>query len=415
MFTSLRNSRGLVPMNIAALACMLALPSVGAESSIELAERPEQSARVSPALVVLVDGRRPATDYRKPANLVQAAGWGDLAAVEAMLNSGADVNAYAEFSQSVKWTTALIAAAEHGFPQVVARLLAAGADVNARVGEPRAGTKYGTTALMRASANGYAGVVQALLVAKADVNIRDEDGRTALLGAAANGRLEIVKALLAAKADPGPMSKMEGSALLLATRAGFLDVATLLVEAGANINALTDSGDSPLRIAALGRTPRHLAFVRTLLAHSADIEAGRFPTFESPQCAADAITAATPLGMGGWSPEFTAALATMIDPCRTDIMARKPVGTPLGYAVRSGSLEIVQALLAAKANVNARQLHWQTPLMIAVDAGRADVVRALLAAGANLSLKDNRDRTAAMLAAERGNPAIQAAIAAAAK
>jgi ankyrin repeat protein len=74
-------------------------------------------------------------------------------------------------------------------------------------------------------------------------------------------------------------------------------------------------------------------------------------------------------------------------------------GTPLGAAVRYGSLEIVQALIAAKANLNARQSQWQTPLMIAMANGRADVARALLDAGADPLLQDNRGRTAAMLAA----------------
>jgi ankyrin repeat protein len=332
-------------------------------------------------------------------NLVEAAHAGDLIRVNALLGAGADVNA--RESVQFRYSTALIAAANAGHLPVVEVLLAAKADVNALDGPVRDNQKYGTTALMRASGNGHLAVVRALLAANANVNASDAEGTTALMLAAETNRPEVVKVLLAAKADPSPMWKEGGgrSALVKAMMGGHLDVAMLLVEAGANVNDTTNYSESALRIAARGTTPRHVALVKALLARQANVEAGQVPKYQAMDCnrrrefyvATDRLAAARPSALD--EPVCMQGLRTA-------------EGTALGLAVAGGNVEIVQALLAARAYVNAPQSGQQTPLMIAVRAGRADLVLLLLAAGADRTLKDDRANTALMLATERGNQQI---------
>ena len=74
-------------------------------------------------------------------------------------------------------------------------LLRSGADINAR-------TDLGSTPLMIAASNGDIYLLDHLLAAGADVNAKDIRGTTALMAAADIGEKEIVKHLLAAGADP---------------------------------------------------------------------------------------------------------------------------------------------------------------------------------------------------------------------
>src|ERR1700741_5108433 len=83
--------------------------------------------------------------------LFEAARKGDAAAVTALLDKGADVNAKFRYG-----TTALFKAAERGNTEVVKVLLARGADVSVK------DTFYGTTAITWALDNDRVEVVRAL-------------------------------------------------------------------------------------------------------------------------------------------------------------------------------------------------------------------------------------------------------------
>ena len=86
--------------------------------------------------------------------------------------------------------------AAYGTREVVAALLEAGADPNAR-------GDHSSFPLFIAARYGTGEVVAALLEAGADLEVRDEDGSTALHGAAGGGAVEAVMTLLEAGADPG--------------------------------------------------------------------------------------------------------------------------------------------------------------------------------------------------------------------
>jgi len=91
---------------------------------------------------------------------------------------------------------ALHAAAQTGSHDVLLRLLAEGADVNARGGG-------GETALMLAAARGRLDMMGLLIERGADVNAATDAGNTALMLAAARGQVDAARALLerGARAD----------------------------------------------------------------------------------------------------------------------------------------------------------------------------------------------------------------------
>lgn len=102
-------------------------------------------------------GRGRASEEPAPERLHEAARAGDLVAIEALLDAGAEVDAPTEYG-----ATALLFAAGQGHLEVVRRLLAAGADPNARDGF------YDASPLTWAGYNGQVEVVLALLEAGAD-------------------------------------------------------------------------------------------------------------------------------------------------------------------------------------------------------------------------------------------------------
>ncbi len=133
-----------------------------------------------------------------------AATRGTLKSVQALVESGADVN----FSTSGGWTAAM-AAADNGHLPVLKYLVSKKADLNAR-------TRMGRTLLMRAAYHGQTGVVQYLLTKGAKVNDADQGGVTALMLAAQQGHDGTVKALLGAGADKALLASSQKNALALA-------------------------------------------------------------------------------------------------------------------------------------------------------------------------------------------------------
>jgi hypothetical protein len=119
---------------------------------------------------------------------------------------------------------ALMRAAQSGDTEAIKVLIAAGANVNATVGN-------GETALMRAAANGHIDAVRLLLDKGASADARRHDGFTALICAAFFGHTDVARVLLAKGADVFAKDRLGSTARQWASSRGFDDTAEMLGEA----------------------------------------------------------------------------------------------------------------------------------------------------------------------------------------
>jgi ankyrin repeat protein len=253
---------------------------------------------------------------------------------------------------------------------------------------------------------------------------KDEWIRIALTGSAAD-----LKAALANGMKANAKTARGTTALMLAARDP--EKVKLLLDAGADANARADSGFTALMVASRHRA--NVETVRLLLKHGAKVNTDKsvkvinnasplaFAAFSGGVDVAKALLDAgaapdhmmmvvgqlpfTPL-LGATQRGDSAMAARLLEG------KAKPdfgfLGTPLGRAVVNNHLETVKLLLAKGAKVNLADMAGMTPLHYAAAVPFDDtaIVEALLAAGADVAAKNKQGLTALELAREFNHPAI---------
>jgi hypothetical protein len=162
---------------------------------------------------------------------------------------------------------ALLAAASEGRSAEVARLIAAGADVNPR--DPR-----GQTPLLLAVAGNHVAIAKALLAAGADLNAQAANRDTPWLLAGASRRAEIIAAMLPLKPDLSIRNRYGGNALIPACERAHVETVRLLLTSGIDLDHVNGLGwTCLLEIVILGNGgPRHQEVAKLVL------EAGANPS-----------------------------------------------------------------------------------------------------------------------------------------
>jgi len=325
-----------------------------------------------------------------------AAHWNDVEAVALLLQAGADAKAV-----NLYGATPLSEAATLGNASIIEKLLKAGADPNTRT------TADGETVLMTAARAGNLEAVNILLGHGADVNAKEGyKGQTALMWAAAEHHPEVVKALLEHGADwkiqssfretkipklstassISPISRGGLTAFLFAAREGDIETAKVMLDAGVDINQTDVDGTSGLVVSIMNKK---YTFAKFLLDRGAD------PNIADVKGRA-ALYAAIDAHDEDWS-----AL-----PMRKEM-------DPLP------NIELIRAILAHHANVNARLTHnlpgrsgmdygdvaldeGTTPFMRAARSGDTAAMRILLQAGADPKLITKDGNNALLFAAGIG-------------
>lgn len=314
-----------------------------------------------------------------------AAHWDDVDTVDRLLRAKAAVDVSNDLG-----VTPLALACETGNATMVERLLQAGANPNSR-------TASGETALMTAARTGSLGAVQALLTRGADVNAKEQThGQTALMWAVSNGHPAIVRALIEKKADVharsavrsrvmhtgnrfGDRGESRGVAtldlggytpLLFAARQGDTESGALLLAAGANPNDTAPVGTSALVVAAHSGNG---AFAMTLLAAGAD-----------PNAAGAGYTALHAATLRGDAELVKALIAR-----KADVNAPIAKGTPSRYYSKDWAL-------------NGTALTGATPLWQAARYGDVPIMKLLAAAGADPTFA-MADGTTLLIAAVQAN------------
>ena len=342
----------------------------------------------------------------------------DHEAVRALVAQQVDVNA-----PQPDGATALHWASYGDALDIAGLLIDAGADVNPR-------NDYGVTPLSLACDNGSAPMVTHLLQAGADANTARSTGETPLMTCARTGNVDAVNALLAHRADPSVVESWKNqTALMWAAGEGHTAVTGALVEQGADVHARSKRGFTPLLIAAREDRP---ALAQLLLNAGADVNDtandGTTPLLVATVRGHAALAiflleqgadpnadgaGYTPLhwAAGSWHTELTGRL-------RGIATERDDEWQSLN-AVRSGKLELVEALLAHGADPDARlersppqfgfassrfrvSLVGATPFLLAAMDGNVSVMRALAGAGADPLWGTEENTTPLMVAAGLG-------------
>jgi ankyrin repeat protein len=161
--------------------------------------------------------------------------------------------------------TGLLAAASAGRTAEVARLIAAGADLDAR-------DSQGRTALLLAVAGNHVAIAKALLAAGASPNAQAANRDTPWLLAGAAGRSEIVAAMLPLKPDLAIRNRFGGNALIPACERAHVETVKLLLTSGIDVDHVNDLGwTCLLEIVILGDGgPRHQEVAKLVLGAGAN-------------------------------------------------------------------------------------------------------------------------------------------------
>jgi ankyrin repeat protein len=348
------------------------------------------------------------------APLADAAEKRDRVAVRALLDQRSDVN-----TPQIDGMTALHWAAYHDDSEIAGWLVRAGASV-------QAATRYGATPLSLACTNGNGAIVQLLLGAGADPNAPLPGGETPLMTAARTGTVAVVQALLVGGARVDGQDERRGqTALMWAAAEGHTAVVETLVAAGADIRARLPSGLTPLLFAV---REGHIGVVRVLLEAGADpnetIPGGAGPRRgyggRAPPAGASALLLAVlnahfelaaELLEAGADPNANLPGYTVL---HAVTVARRPgIGDndppPPGSGSLS-SLELVKALVARGANVNAMMTRranlnntrlnelGATPFLLAALTADVELMRTLSALGAD-PLQPNADNSTPLMMA----------------
>lgn len=244
------------------------------------------------------------------------------------------------------------------------------------------------TALMVAVEEREREVIATLLARGADPRARDDWGESVLSRAARyeGTPLSIVQLLVEAGADD-----LNG-ALVEAVYYNNRRIVEYLLRIGANVNGRGAYGWSPLE-AAFRRGGDHPGMVRSLISQGADLLQPFSHGWTMVHAAAERA----------WGKIMQVGLDAGVP-----VDSREPgVGcTPLMIAVQNGkNLATVKALIAAGADVNARttaEAHQKTPLILLAQYGDFwDMAETLINAGADVNAVDAKGQSALIYAVER--------------
>ncbi len=249
-------------------------------------------------------------------------------------------------SAATELDTQLLEAAGASEADDVHQLLAAGADANAR-------TADGSTPMLYAAHFGNMGNVQALLDAKGDPNLTNRYGVGPMHEAALRADTNMLRALLDAGASVDLALPEGETPLMLASRTSGIDAVRLLIEHGANVNVVEQwQGQTPLMYAAAHDRGEVAA---ALIAAGADLNA-RTSINDLPE-RESRVRYYVEIPLAGF--------------------------TPVMFAARSGANSALRALIAGKADLDAKTPEGFTPVVIALDNLHFDSAKVLVEGGAS--------------------------------
>ncbi len=336
--------------------------------------------------------------------LLTAARSGNVPTIRTLIAHGANVNAKEAWMEQ----TALMWAATENHPAAVKALLESGADIDAKAkileGQPKRAAesdvafqvphtnfpKGGSTALMLAARNGALESVKVLMEAGANLNTTDPDGISALMLSLMNAHYDVAAALIAKGADVNLADRSGRAPLYMAADAhrmewlfsrpsprpsGALDapdVMKLLLKAGAKPDAQLTRRAMLLHHEATGNA-------NLLGGSTALMKAATTSDVELVQILLDA----------GANPHLTNQART------TPLMAAAGLNWKgiASLGTEEESIEVLKLLIAKGADVNAFNDLGETAMHGAAQRGADKVVQFLADQGADVDSQNKQGRT----------------------
>ena len=246
-----------------------------------------------------------------------------------------------------------------------------------------------STPLKAAARQGRLGDVQRLLSSGVEADQRDEGGNTPLISAAYHGHADVVRLLLKHGATPAFRNQEGYAALDYAMERGHRQVAQALL--------------SHWRSVALARNNPGEADVLALLLQVCQPESAPriVPGIDLNRPNASGygpLAMAVRWGSLSWAKALIEAGADADAPSQSRYNA-----TPLMEATRDGRVDLAQVLLAAGAQVNARDKHGDHALNWAAFFGHADLVQLLVERGSRLDYTGQSPENALQIATREGH------------
>ncbi|XRM44278.1 hypothetical protein ABZX51_007425 [Aspergillus tubingensis] len=240
--------------------------------------------------------------------------------------------------------------------------------------------KQGRTPLSLAAESQYPSIMDLLLDFGANPSIEDNDMDVTLTRAIRTQRTNIVQKILVVP-NAGLNHRIRGgvSPLTLAVKLGLTQITELLLRYEADVHAEDEDGYTPLGWAVI---KGQKAIVGLLISFGADLEYKH----QKHDCCT-ALLLATKY-------EQIAVVDELLQRNAEVNCADVHCHTPLAWAVRQGSDEIVKRLSAERdINLDTKDINERTPLSLAAEYGRSQIVRYLIQQQADINSKDREGQT----------------------
>jgi ankyrin repeat protein len=324
-----------------------------------------KTGKLEMARVLLAHGANPAINQRKHPGFTPlhvAGEYNHLEMVRLLLSAGVSPNVVNTWQQTPLMQVANLGHRQPQEHEIVAVLLAAGADVNKK-------DFHGFTVAHSADEPEIAWLIDVIARHGADLNATNIYGERPLDRAMRDKKPFLVRALCKAGADMDVnLSGGDHPWLFDKVLASDNDTIKLLLECGASPEFVDDVGYTPLSVAAA----KHNADAVRLL-----LDAGADPNVST----AGVGTALRIAGIENQPQIVQLLLDHHAFP--NPIFGHT---TPLQLAAADGRIEIVRALIAAGANLNAQTEESASALFLAAERSRLEIVDVLLRAGADPNL-----------------------------